>query len=161
MKDMTTYIDYFKKLASAHKTPLDFYVMDINEFTGALRSSVKYPCLILNGLQGQLKSNTVDNVSDKTMGGFLIIDHCPMQQDYDREREIIKETKEIGLNIISRMENDRIECNEDHALLMGFDLNDVKYEMYGPVFDNDYGWNFTFTITDQLDLTYDPDQWTD
>lgn len=161
MTGITDYTEYFSKLAANYSTKLDFYIMDVNEFTGALRSSVIYPCLILNGLQGQLKSNTVDNVTDKIMGGFLILDHCAKAQDYEKEREIINLTKQIGIDIISRMEHDRIECNSDHPLLAGFDLNEVKYEMYGPVFDNDYGWNFSFSISDQLDLTFDAEKWND
>lgn len=161
MRNLDNYIDYFANLAEKYQIKLDFYIMDVNEFTGALRGSVQYPCMILNGLQGELKENTVDNIHDKTRAGFMIIDHCANVDDFTREREILTNTKAIAMDIISRMMYDKLERCEEYPMLREFAVSEVKYEMYGPVFDNDYGWNVTFSISEQLDLTFEPENWED
>lgn len=55
--------------------------------------------------------------------------------------------KLIEYEIISQMLNDRIKCEPfEVKAIPGFDINTVSYEMMGPVFDNDFGVVFLFTI---------------
>ena len=48
MADISSYIEYFRRLGTEHKEINGFYMMDINEPLDALRSTVRYPALILS-----------------------------------------------------------------------------------------------------------------
>ena len=155
MTDISSYVEYFSKIAAEHKEINDFYMMDINEPLAALRSNIKYPALILTSLSGNFEASNLDNTLDFINGGFLIIGHLDQIDDFSGEILILGRMKEIGTDIISRMLHDHLKC-ELLALkaIPGFNINSVGYEMLGQVFDNDYGVMFSFRIQNLIDLEY-------
>jgi hypothetical protein len=167
---ISDYIGYFQHLAKRHKDIMSFYIMDINEVLTSLRSDVRYPALILTSLTGEISGPNIDNNIDRFYGGFLILDHLDSPDDFSSEMIILGEMKQIGVDIISRMIYDATKaCRwkegdvefEPYMVLKGFRPPSVKYEMIGPVFDNDFGYMFTFEITDSVDLDYDVSRWLD
>jgi hypothetical protein len=160
MTDINSYVEYFRNIAAEHKEINDFYMMDINEPLAALRSNIKYPTLILTTLSGNFEASNLDNILDLTNGGFLIIGHLVQVDDFSGEMTLISTMKQIGIDIISRMLHDHLEC-EMLAVkaLPGFNVNSVNFETLGPVFDNDFGVLFSFKIQDFLDLEYCPTRW--
>jgi len=160
MTDINSYVEYFRKIAAEHKEINEFYMMDINEPLAALRSNIKYPALILTSLSGNFEASNLDNILDLTNGGFLIIGHLVQVDDFSGEMTLISTMKQIGIDIISRMLHDHLEC-EMLAVkaLPGFNVNSVNFETLGPVFDNDFGVLFSFKIQDCLDLEYYPEKW--
>ena len=160
MTDINSYVEYFRTLAKEHKEINDFYMMDINEPLDALRSSIKYPALILTSLSGHFEASNLDNILDVVNGGFLIIGHLDQIDDFSGEMQLVSKMKQIGTDIIARMLHDYLEC-EALALkaVPGFNINSVSYEMLGPVFDNDFGVMFSFKLQDCLDLGYDISKW--
>jgi hypothetical protein len=75
MADISSYIEYFRKIANEHKEINGFYMMDINEILDGLRSNVKYPAMILENISGSYLASNLDNPLEVINGGFLIIDH--------------------------------------------------------------------------------------
>lgn len=147
MADISSYIEYFRRLAAEHKDINGFYMMDINEILDGLRSTVKYPALILENLSGSYLASNLDNPFEVINGGFLIIDHLPNPDDFQGEVAIIDRMKQIGQQVIARMLYDKMKCELlAEKAIPGFDLNEVTFEVIGPVFDNDYGVVFTFKI---------------
>ena len=151
MTDINSYVEYFRTLAREHKEINDFYMMDINEPLDALRSNIKYPTLILTSLSGNFEASNLDNILDLINGGFLIIGHLDQIDDFSGEMQLVSRMKQFGIDIIARMLNDHLKC-EPLALkaIPGFNINSVSYEMLGPVFDNDYGFVFSFKILDSI-----------
>ena len=89
MADISSYIEYFRQIATEHKEINGFYMMDINEILDGLRSTVRYPALILENLSGSYMASNLDNPLEVINGGFLIIDHLPNPDDFQGEVAII------------------------------------------------------------------------
>jgi hypothetical protein len=160
MTDVNSYVEYFRTLAREHNEINDFYMMDINEPLDALRSSIKYPALILTSLSGNFEASNLDNILDSVNGGFLIIGHLDQIDDFSGELLVLARMKQIGTDIIARMLHDYFKCELlTLKAIPGFKVNSVNYEMLGPVFDNDYGVMFSFKLEDCLDLEFDPSRW--
>lgn len=155
MADISSYIEYFRRLAAEHKDINGFYMMDINEILEGLRSTVKYPALILENISGSYLASNLDNPLEVINGGFLIIDHLPNPDDFQGEVVIIDRMKQIGHQVIARMLHDHLKCELlTIKAIPGFDVNSVTYELMGPVFDNDFGILYSFRLEDLLDLEY-------
>jgi len=160
MADISSYIEYFRRLAAEHKDINGFYMMDINEILDGLRSTVKYPALILENISGSYLASNLDNPLEVINGGFLILDHLPNPDDFQGEVVIIDRMKQIGHQIIARMLHDHLKCEPlAEKAIPGFDVNNVTYEMLGPVFDNGYGVLYSLKILDIIDLGINPSKW--
>jgi hypothetical protein len=147
MGNIRSYIDYFRKIAEEHPEINGFYMMDINEVLDGLRTSIKYPALILENLSGRYIASNLDNPMEVINGGFLIIDHLPNPDDFQGEMVIIDRMKEIGHQVIVRMVQDKVKCEPlAEKAIPGFDINSVTFEAIGPVIDNDFGLNFSLQL---------------
>jgi len=153
MTDINNYVEYFRSIARYHPEIDGFFMMDINEPLDALRSTIRYPALILTSLSGRFLASNLDNVLDMVSGGFLVIDHLSQVDNFSAETDLLSRTKRIGMEIISRMLNDYLKC-EPLAIkaIPGFDINTVSYEMVGPVFDNDFGIIFSFSLQHSISM---------
>jgi len=85
MADISSYIEYFRTLAGEHKEINDFYIMDINEPLDALRSTIKYPAMILTSLSGTFEASNLDNILDFVNGGFMILGHLDQVDNFSAE----------------------------------------------------------------------------
>jgi hypothetical protein len=130
--------------------------MDINEVLGDLRQGMQYPALVLNSVNGFLSENaSQDNTQGLVKAGFMVIDHCDSVDDFVGEMQILGETFDYSMQILSKLKLDA-SCG---TFIKKFDVNSIKFEMLGPVFDNDYGFMFTFDLRFFVDgLAYDPSQ---
>jgi hypothetical protein len=154
MADISSYIEYFRRLAAEHKEINGFYMMDINEILDGLRLTVKYPVLILENISGKYLAANLDNPLEVISGGFLIIDHLPNPDDFQGELVIIDRMKQIGHQLIARMLHDHVKCELlAEKAIPGFDLNSVTFEVCGPVFDNDFGLLFSFQLQTLADFS--------
>ena len=160
MTDINSYVEYFRTIASEHKEINDFYMMDINEPLAALRSIIKYPALILTSLSGNFEASNLDNILDSINAGFLIIGHLYQIDDFSGELLVLARMKQIGTDIIARMQYDHMKCELlTVKAIPGFNINSVGYEMLGPVFDNDYGVMYSFKLLDCVGLEFDVSKW--
>lgn len=158
--DVRSYISYFQQLANEHTEILDFYIMDINEPLMAMRGEMQFPALILHQLAGKLEAPNLDNTLDSVNGGFMILGRLDNLDDFPGEMTMLQKMKQIGADIIARMIHDVWKCEElAQKAIPGFDLNTVQYEMIDQVFENSFGFIFTFTIKATIDLQYDESKW--
>jgi hypothetical protein len=166
MADLSSYIEYFQSLAEKHKKILHasgakhFFMMDINELLSASNSTIKYPAIVLLKLSGKVIDKKEDNSLFSIEGGFLVLDHCKLIDDFASELQIFQDTFSIGIEIISRIQHDQQAC----ALLSvkalpDFNPDQVRWEMIGPVFENHFGIMFKFPVNLLCDLDYDSSKW--
>ena len=155
--NVAQYLEYFRSAASLHPSIKGFYTMDINEVLGDLRQGMQYPALILNSVNGFLSENlSAENTQNLVKAGFMVIDHADSLDDFTREMQILGETFDWSMDILTRIKNDAA-CGD---FIRKFDVNSIKFEMLGPVFDNDYGFMFTFDLRFFVsDLSYIPEEW--
>lgn len=153
------YISYFENLARKHKSILHtdaqkhFYRLDIEEVLTGLRTPIKYPALILEMHEGRILNNASDNIRDLQTGAFMIVKQVSKKDDFKEEMSALEECLNIGYDIIARMWQDR-----HNRVLNSFDIGTVNYSKVGPVFDNAYGYRFTFGLDDRLP-GYDSTKW--
>lgn len=155
--NVSEYLQYFSGLASLHPSINGFYTMDINEVLGDLRQGMRYPALILNSVNGFLSTNlSSENTQNLVKAGFMIIDHSENVDDFGREIQILGNTFDWGIDILTRILNDS-RCG---TFIRKLDVNSVRYEMLGPVFDNDFGFMFTMDLKFFIaDLSFNPSSW--
>ena len=160
MTDVRAYLNYFQNLARQHKDIKEFYVMDLNEPLQALRGSMQFPALIMNTLTGNFMAPNHDNTLDETNGSFLILGQLANVDDFSAEMLMFQHTKQIGQSIISRMNYDLMKC-EPRATkaLIGFRIDSVSYQMIDGIFDNCFGFLFSYRFISSVDLSYNPLQW--
>ena len=168
MADITSYINYFRSLAEKNKSILHsaiskhFFIMDINELLSSTNSTIRYPALILVKLTGKIIDKKEDNPLLSIEGGFLILDHCKVIDDFASEIVIFNNTFDIGMQIISRIINDQESCEPlSQKAVPDFNPDLVKWEMIGPVFENHFGIMFKFPITHLANTEYNPSNWND
>ena len=161
MTDFKSYIQYFQLISATHVGINGFFVMDINETLEALRGDIKFPCLILNSLTGNFSATSLDNIIDQVKGGFLIIDRLEDPDSFVAEMNILNSTKEIGQDIIARMIHDLYDkgTSDSMAAIQGFNVGSVAYTMLDGIFDNCYGFMFTFQLDSLSDLSFKKDKW--
>ena len=155
--NVAEYLQYFRNTAALHPSIKGFYTMDINEALGDLRQGIRYPALILNSVNGFLSENlSSENTQNMVKAGFMIIDHGDSVDDFAREMQILGDTFQWSMDILSKLKKDA-SCG---TFIKKIDVNSVKFEMLGPVFDNDFGFMFTFDLRFfTADLSYNPDYW--
>lgn len=164
---ISDYVAYFEQLAREHKdirhseTARHFFVMDINEVLGAMAdSSIQYPAVILNALSARIAGSSLDNTNEQINGGFLVIDHCQQIDNYESMVEAMANSHRIGLEFLQRIHYEIMKC-EPLALkaLPEWNIWNVATKMWGPVFDNDYGWHFEFPVVRPIELIFNPEKW--
>jgi len=158
MNSPNAYISYFRNLASNHIPSLGFYIMDINEVLESLRSGIAYPAMILINYNGNLLLRNADNPINEVAAGFIIIDHVLEQDDFVSEQIALNNSWERGRRVLARMFYEKLKGDE---ALAGFNLNTVKYEMMGPLFDNDFGFMFTWKVDNYFPVDFDKSLWLD
>jgi len=160
MTDVRAYLHYFQTLAHEHKDINDFYVMDINEPLQALRGSMNFPALIMNTVDGKFIAPNLDNLLDETRGSFLILGHLENIDDFSAEMLLLQNMKQIGQSIIARMNYDMLKCEPRiYKAFTGFNLNSVSYQMVDGIFDNCFGFLFSFRMYSPIDLSFNVLQW--
>ena len=158
MNNPEAYISYFRNLAAKHTPSCSFFIMDINEVLEAIRTNIWYPALILINYNGFLKMNNADNPINTVNAGFIVIKNVQDIDSFNYETAALYNTWNIGCDILSRMVHDKASCNPS---LEGFDLSSVKYEMMGPVFDNSFGFMFTWKVDVAFPITFNKSIWDD
>lgn len=166
MSNIISYVNYFRSLAEKNKSILHtstskhFFLMDINELLSSTNSTIRYPALVLLKLTGKIVDKANDNPLLSIEGGFLILDHSKVIDDFPTEIAIFNSTFDIGMQIISKIVYDQEACELlSQKAVPDFDPALVKWEMVGPVFENHFGIMFKFPIMLLADYEYNPSNW--
>ena len=154
---MIQYIDYMKSLAGKHASTKGFYIMDINEILNDMRSDLQYPAFMLHRIDGYITMPNRDNILNTVNSGFIIVDHLAKVDHWPSMMNIYHNTFTIGREFLSRMMWD---VKQNQAYFKQLFPDTIKYEMLDGIFDNDFGWLFTFDIECEIhDFSYDPANW--
>jgi len=166
MPDISSYVQYFEKLAMEHKdilhnpTSRHFFMMDINELLSATNSAARYPAIVLLKLSGRAIDKKEDNRLVSIEGGFLVLDHCKNIDDFTGELAIFQRTFAIGMQMIARIAHDQQQpVPYSSKAIPDFNPDSVRWEMIGPVFENHFGVIFRFPVNLIADLEYDSKKW--
>lgn len=151
--------DFHKYVANAHVDIKSFYRFDFSEIENGLTSPIaEFPVLMLEAPSAELYSETlmVSNFNKRNVS-FLVLDHAGERTDFDRQSEVLAITEGIALDIVSYF----IKCYKEngHWLQGKFDINTVRIEKVGPIFDNMYGWNVLYEIRSQEKMCFVPEKW--
>lgn len=150
--------EFHKAIADAHIDIKDFYRFDIAEVNNAISDKLELPALFLEAPSSELQSQTkmVSNFNLRNIS-FLILDHAGAIDDYDKKETILEDTEGIALDIQSYL----IKCSKDqnHFLFGKFDINSVRIEKVGPLFDNMHGWNVLYAFSAHEPMTFDESKW--
>lgn len=151
-------VSFHKGISTAYKGINGFYRFNISEITGQFRSGIKTPALLLESHSNQLESQTkmVSNFNAKSIS-FIVIDFAGKAGEFDKQELVLDQTENIALDIISFLV---YQHKLNGSWLFGmFDINSVKIEKVGPIFDNMYGWNVIYTLKNPEPMTFDPEKW--
>lgn len=150
--------NFHKLIATAHVDIKGFYRFDISEIDGQFRSGVERPALLLEAPSSQLKSQTkmITNFNERNIS-FLIVDHAGVPDDYVKKSQVLADTEGIALDVQTYL----VKCAKDidHWLYGKFDINSVRIEKVGPIFDNYYGWNVLYDITSHESMCFVHEKW--
>lgn len=163
---------YFKNIAEKHKSiqhttdRKNFFRANIEEILSGARSLAGYEgdyyALVLENHEGILSENGSDRIDDHQSMAFHILKPCTTD-DFEKENLILKESKQIALDIVSRIRKDyRDGLNgSQSSVIKGFDINQTRYQKIGPVFDNCFGTRVEISCFEQISLKYDTSNWLD
>lgn len=159
-----TFEAYFEKIATELKDIAHvpgarlerFKRMDIEEVLTALRGNIDLDsfCLLLESLNGNLEDNGADTDFNNQVSAFLVLRNCP-EGDFLMQRETLKMALQIGFKVVSRLKKDAREG----LGLENFKSTGLTYEKVGPLFDGAYGYRFELAFFDEVDLSFNPDDW--
>ena len=128
------------------------------EVLTGLRSDIKTPALILESYEGQLIDNKSDNFLSSREGAFMILKQV-QPDNFDQENQFLDDSERIGLEIIKRIKRDAKIYPIQNRTPKIFNLSSVSWQKVGPVFDNYYGYRFTFNMGDIEDMSFDQNLW--
>lgn len=154
-----TILDYFSNIAATLNDLNGFFRMDLTEIQGSFRSNTKFPCLVLESLEGDFgDSNHMQSVNTRTIA-FTIYQN-PKHQNYNDQNTKLASAEEIGLKILARMRHDAATPN--HLLYQKFKVENTTYGKVGPIFNEQlYGYRFTVIVKTHTPLTINVEDWSD
>lgn len=150
-------IDYYAALAAENRHIGTFVRMNANEFLNMDgEGAVVYPCMAVETVTGIISGSQYDNPNTAITGGFAILNAVP-PGDYARETEVLQRTFDIGMQILARINRDRE--NGTNPELLYFDIDNVSWEILGPMGNNAYGTLFKVKTFHPINLDVDPGDW--
>lgn len=163
------YIAYFENLAvqskglnhnPAEKKNAFFFISDpytTTEIDNALRNNVSFPAMLLDAAPGMLDSNESTNYTKNINGQFRII----AQAGKDQIREVRETCFILGMEIITRMQQDSRQHKIIPGKIVSFLIEQVHYEPVGPMLLNHYGYVFNFRFICPFGFTVSAASWRD
>lgn len=160
--DFNEYIDYFETKAGrnhaiAHnaETHKAFAQLDFEEAVSAVKTGLKYPCMILETPDMGL-SDAGDNPRNIAMSSFYILKNISANASVLDMRALRQLTYSISKQVVQAMRNDR-----RNRVLTQLDAGSFKWFKAGPMLDNAYGWEVQFTLNEPISLELDESDWDD
>lgn len=155
-------IAYFRHLATTHialqhtAENKHFFRFELEEVLTGIRSTINYPCLILEGYDFGYSDNNSDNLIKGRNGAFILLDHATHPDDFDRIDEIYDAMEEIADDILAKIKSDK--RNTSIPFIAGFDFNKTEGQMLKGE-DQTYGIRISFTIESPKEISVNPDKW--
>lgn len=151
-------VDFHKEIAERNIDINGFYRFNWNEIEGEFRSGIGTPALLLESMSSDFSSNPNKTTSfNNRRVSFLIIDFAGRVNDFDKQEEVLDHTESICLEVAAYL---KTLSQDISSWLYGlYNVDSLRIEKVGPIFDNMYGWNVLFTITNKQTMVMDPKKW--
>lgn len=142
---LSEYNAYFAAIAAAHVQigAARFASVGIEEILAGLRTTLDTVggfALLLEMPEGRLEAANNDSFRDVWRGAFQIV-RAVQPDNFPQALLYMSEAKEIGLQIVARMFDDR-----KNGTLKGFDPSTIDYMDIMREYDNAHGYRFEFSI---------------
>lgn len=153
-------VEFHQEIQRRNKALKGFYRFNWVEIEGQFRSGIGTPALLLESHSTDLSSNSNKVVTfNNRRISFLIIDFTGVTDDYEKQEDVLDATEDIALDIVSFL---KTESKKEGSFLHNlFDVDTVRIEKVGPIFDNMYGWNVLYTLKNKEPMCFDPEKWID
>lgn len=151
------FVSYFEQVATklkaiGHDEPngsIRFARME--EVLNKIRSDLEFvPGMVIKNESGSVQGLGKGNLVELHRCAFMILQHCP-NDDYTVYQQAFNDSFEIGRKILGKMAKDKTDCI---GIMLHLDLNSISWQKIGPVYDNCYGYEFTFSITEKASCAY-------
>ena len=150
-------VRFHAQIAKAHHAIKGFYRFNFQEITGKFRSGIGTPALLLESHSNDLSENDNKTATFSNRAiSFLILDFTGAADDYDAQEKVLDCTENIALDVIAYFKK---LYREQDDFFKDLELSKVSIEKVGPIFDNMYGWNVTYTLKNREPLCYHEDKW--
>lgn len=156
--DPAKLLAFHQEIATKHKSINGFYRFNLNEIEGQFRSGIQTPALLMMSQSNVLSSNTNKTVNFNTNSmSILILDFGGVPNDYDKENLVLNDTYYLAMDVVSYLVKQN--KNSNSFLHMLFDVDSVRIEKVGPIFDNMFGWNVMYDLKNHEPFCFDEDKW--
>lgn len=155
--------DYFAYLVSQAPAIKIFVSVSENELLHTLSKSTKteVPLLVLFGYEGKLDGNQQRTVGTRTVS-FAILFRVTDPNDYSDQYDKINQAENVGLQVLSRINQDSHPTSDVDWLHGSFQKNSVKFsEVTYDTANGLFGCEFHFDLEMKNPLTADNDFWLD
>lgn len=149
MTNYTDYTTYFKQLATDYlgHSPEEkhFFRKGLEEFLNGMQTSVNYPALLLDKYDFKYDDNGSDSVRKIRTVAFIICDHNPDGEDYEKTDAIQDSCELIVDKIYNRLRKD-IAPPFDQEFLRYAQMSNVQVSPVENYADGNYGYFVTIDI---------------
>lgn len=158
--DPNKLLQFHQTIATKHKLLKGFYRFNWNEIEGQFRSGVQTPALLLESHSSVLSSNAnkVANFNTQSLS-LVVLDFTGTFNDFEKQEQVLNNTWYIAMDIVSYLVKEN--ANPNSFLYMLFNVDTVRIEKVGPIFDNMFGWNILYDIKNREPFCFEPDKWND
>lgn len=147
----STYIDYFRTLATQHNDINDFVYGGSQRILAREMGDLSYPVLWLE-IPDIIPGSGLSDLHLRFTGGLMILQATP--QDYEMEDDALNDTSLIAISILQRMIDDADQG------LFDFSPNNAVLQAKPPFSgDNDHGWHIDFDVTISADACLNENDW--
>ncbi|MGB0521431.1 MAG: hypothetical protein ACPGJS_00655 [Flammeovirgaceae bacterium] len=130
----------------------------MEEVLNKIRSELEFvPGMVIKNEAGSIQGLGKGNLTEMHRCSFMILQQCA-NDDYTVYQQAFHETFVIGRKVLAKMTKDKIECV---GIMLNLDLNSITWQKIGPVYDNCYGYEFHFSLTEKAGCayTYNENDW--
>lgn len=143
-------------------TAKHFTCYTLEDSLSSLKNTV-YPVVALEIPETGFGGEDSDNIHHDTTGAVLLLKHTK-QGDYLAIQQAMEDMEELGMQMISKLYNDRKKANDDgitapESLIKHLVFRSIKLIEVGPVFDSCYGYRLEFAFENPINLALDESKW--
>jgi len=157
-----------KLLAIGHTDQLPHFfrastIFSLEELITSLNSA-QYPALVVfDKTEGRFTDQLSDNLVIQPLYQVMILKPASGMDSVSRKL-VMENCFSIFRAILSRMSLDktadtRLPRSLELTGLRNFNRNDIVYNSIGPIFDNLYGIEFSFSLAEPFDLSFKEEEW--
>ena len=162
-------INYLEQLAANHVDIKQSYRWNVSEVSGALRSGIELPVMLIDAVETQTKGDATKTIHVNTTA-FTILGKPNTRtgnlDQYEAQNEVLDFCQQICFDIENRILHDASipkGANGSKNWLYGLvDKNSFHHFKIGPIFsDGLYGYRCELTLKNQVSLCPDVNKWSD